>query len=238
VASSAAQRAVENATSAANQSASVSALAHAAHDELQRIIASTHAVSEEIRAQRSRDAKIRELSQDTLARMRSGAGALDNLSSAVDSSAGELHALSGASEEIRSFVTLVRNMARQSKLLALNAAMEAARETPAAQVPLHIRNAPTRLMKELGYHEGYQYAHSVPEAYIPQEYLPEELRGRTFYEPGPFGFEKEVAKRLQWWADLKAKVSTPPSPPGDKSERGQDQVSSATGSPEEEKEKE
>ncbi|HEY0476322.1 MAG TPA: replication-associated recombination protein A [Kofleriaceae bacterium] len=99
----------------------------------------------------------------------------------------------------------------------LNAAMEAARETPAAQVPMHIRNAPTRLMKDLGYHEGYQYAHSVPEAYIPQEYLPEELRGSVFYEPGPFGFEKEVAKRLQWWADLKAKVSTQPSPSGDKS---------------------
>ncbi len=113
----------------------------------------------------------------------------------------------------------------------LNAAMEAARETPAAQVPLHIRNAPTRLMKELGYHEGYQYAHSVPEAYIPQEYLPEELRGRTFYEPGPFGFEKEVAKRLQWWADLKAKVSTPASPPGDKKERGPDHVSQAKASP-------
>ena len=109
--------------------------------------------------------------------------------------------------------------------------MEAARETPAAQVPLHIRNAPTRLMKELGYHEGYQYAHSVPEAYIPQEYLPEELRGRTFYEPGPFGFEKEVAKRLQWWADLKAKVSTPPSPEGDKTQRGPDHVSQAKASP-------
>ncbi|MFL5482654.1 MAG: replication-associated recombination protein A [Gemmatimonadaceae bacterium] len=112
----------------------------------------------------------------------------------------------------------------------LNAAMEAARETPAAQVPMHIRNAPTRLMKELGYHEGYQYAHSVPEAYIPQEYLPEELRGRIFYEPGPFGFEKEVAKRLQWWADLKAKVSTPASPEGDKSQRGADNVSSAKAS--------
>jgi hypothetical protein len=71
-------------------------------------------------------------------------------------------------------------------------------------------------MKDLGYHEGYQYAHSVPEAYIPQEYLPEELRGSVFYEPGPFGFEKEVAKRLQWWADLKAKVSTPASTEGDK----------------------
>ncbi len=99
----------------------------------------------------------------------------------------------------------------------LTAALEAARESPAAPVPMHIRNAPTKLMKDLGYHEGYQYAHSVPEAYIPQEYLPEELRGSVFYEPGPFGFEKEVAKRLAWWADLKAKVSGQPSPQGDKS---------------------
>jgi putative ATPase len=83
-------------------------------------------------------------------------------------------------------------------------------------------------MKDLGYHAGYQYAHSVPEAYIPQEYLPEELRGSVFYEPGPFGFEKEVAKRLAWWADLKAKVSTTPSPAGDKSVSGPNQVSSAT----------
>ena len=57
-----------------------------------------------------------------------------------------------------------------------SAALEAAREHPAGPVPLHIRNAPTKLMKELGYHEGYQYAHDVPEAYIPQEYLPERLR--------------------------------------------------------------
>src|SRR5258706_2226135 len=121
---------------------------------------------------------------------------------------------------------------------ALSAALEAARESPAAQVPMHILNAPTPLMRELGYHEGYQYAHSVPEAYIPQEYLPEELRGSVFYEPGPFGFEKEVAKRLQWWADLKAKVSTPPSPPGDKSGSGPNNVSSAKASPDERKEKE
>ncbi len=98
----------------------------------------------------------------------------------------------------------------------LSAALDAARDTPAAPVPFHIRNAPTKLMKELGYHEGYQYAHSVPEAYIPQEYLPEELRGSVFYEPGPFGFEREVAKRLAWWADLKAKVSSDASPQGDK----------------------
>jgi putative ATPase len=87
--------------------------------------------------------------------------------------------------------------------VALGAAMEAAGRTPAAGVPLHIRNAPTSLMKELGYHAGYKYAHEVPEAYIPQEYLPEQLRGETFYRPGSFGFEKEIAKRLAWWNELK-----------------------------------
>lgn len=86
---------------------------------------------------------------------------------------------------------------------ALSAAMAAARETPAEPVPMHIRNAPTQLMKELGYHEGYQYAHDVPEAYIPQEYLPEKLRGTEFYQPGPFGFEKEIAKRMEWWGKIR-----------------------------------
>jgi putative ATPase len=103
-----------------------------------------------------------------------------------------------------------------SSYRALNAALEAAREHPAAQVPLHIRNAPTQLMKELGYHEGYQYAHAVPEAYIPQEYLPAPLAGATFYEPGPFGFEKEIARRLAWWEELRARArgtETPGSKP-------------------------
>jgi putative ATPase len=87
---------------------------------------------------------------------------------------------------------------------ALGAAMEAARETPAAPVPLHIRNAPTPLMKELGYHRGYRYAHDSPDAYLPQEYLPDELRGATFYTPGTFGHEKKIAERLEWWAKLKS----------------------------------
>jgi len=93
-----------------------------------------------------------------------------------------------------------------SSKVALDAAMTAAQEHPAAQVPLHVRNAPTKLMKELGYHEGYQYAHAVPEAYIPQEYLPEALAGSAFYTPGPFGFEKEIAKRLAWWEELRTKA--------------------------------
>jgi putative ATPase len=81
--------------------------------------------------------------------------------------------------------------------------MEAARNTPAAPVPLHIRNAPTGLMKELGYGAGYQYAHDAPTGYIPQEYLPEELRGQALYEPGPFGYEKKIRERLEWWEKQK-----------------------------------
>jgi putative ATPase len=94
-----------------------------------------------------------------------------------------------------------------SSKVALSAAINAAREHPAEGVPLHIRNAPTGLMKELGYGVGYQYAHDAPEAYIPQEYLPESLRGSRFYEPGPFGFEKEIAKRLAWWEELRRRAS-------------------------------
>jgi putative ATPase len=91
-----------------------------------------------------------------------------------------------------------------SSKTALGAAMEAAADTPAAPVPLHIRNAPTPLMKELGYNRGYRYAHDSPDAYISQEYLPDVLRGRTFYTPGTFGHEKKIAERLEWWARLKA----------------------------------
>ena len=97
---------------------------------------------------------------------------------------------------------------------ALSAALAAARETPAEGVPMHIRNAPTALMKELGYHKGYQYAHDAEDAYIPQEYLPDKLKGTVLYEPGRFGFEKEISKRLAWWAELKSKSANDDSSSG------------------------
>jgi putative ATPase len=97
-----------------------------------------------------------------------------------------------------------------STKVALHEALAAARETPAAPVPMHIRNAPTRLMKELGYHAGYRYAHDEPGAYAPQEYLPDALRGANFYQPGEFGFEKKVAERLAWWAARKAEADADP----------------------------
>lgn len=92
---------------------------------------------------------------------------------------------------------------------AWKAALKLARESPAAPVPHHLRNAPTKLMKELGYGEGYQYAHSVPEAYIPQDYMPPELEGASLYEPGGFGHEREIAKRLEWWSALRARLEAP-----------------------------
>jgi putative ATPase len=97
-----------------------------------------------------------------------------------------------------------------SSKAALDAALNAARESPAAGVPLHIRNAPTALMKDLGYHAGYQYAHDSAEGFIPQEYLPDELRGAEYYVPGPFGFEKEIAKRLAWWQTLRDRAGGRP----------------------------
>jgi putative ATPase len=90
---------------------------------------------------------------------------------------------------------------------ALSAAIDAARRTPSEPVPLHIRNAPTSLMKELGYGHGYQYAHDAAEAYIPQEYLPAALGGQMLYEPGSFGFEREISKRLAWWKELRGKAT-------------------------------
>ena len=80
-------------------------------------------------------------------------------------------------------------------------ARQAARETPAAPVPLHIRNAPTDLMKELGYSAGYRYDPDEEDGVADQRYLPEGLEEARFYEPGRYGFERTVAERLRWWAE-------------------------------------
>ena len=86
---------------------------------------------------------------------------------------------------------------------AFGRATDAAAEHPTAPVPLHIRNAPTKLMEELGYGAGYKYAHAYADAYVPQDYLPEALRGAKWYEPTDFGYEKTVKERMEWWQKLK-----------------------------------
>lgn len=90
---------------------------------------------------------------------------------------------------------------------AFGAATAAANEYPAEAVPLHIRNAPTGLMKELGYGDGYRYAHDFAGAYADQEYLPEPLRGAQWYDPAEAGYEKTVRERIEWWQCLKREAS-------------------------------
>ena len=93
-----------------------------------------------------------------------------------------------------------------SAYTAFGDAMAAAEAHPAEPVPLHIRQAPTPLLKELGYGQGYKYAFDSPDAYLPQEYLPESLRGRAWYQPSDFGYEKTVKERMAWWLELKKKA--------------------------------
>jgi putative ATPase len=75
----------------------------------------------------------------------------------------------------------------------------------AEPVPLHLRNAPTRLMKDLDYGKGYKYAHDEQEGVAGMDCLPERLRGRRFYQPTERGFEKEIKRRLDGWEAIKKK---------------------------------
>jgi putative ATPase len=95
---------------------------------------------------------------------------------------------------------------------AFGEAQAAADAHPAEPVPLPIRTAPTPLMKELGYGQGYQYAFNSENAYLPQEYLPEVLRGAAWYQPGEFGYEKTVKERMEWWKKLKREAPAPDPP--------------------------
>ncbi len=84
--------------------------------------------------------------------------------------------------------------------------METIRQTGSLPVPLHIRNAPTGLMKKLGYGRNYRYAHDFEDAYTPQAYLPEGLEGKMFYRPTERGYEKTVGQRLARWREIKARA--------------------------------
>ena len=86
---------------------------------------------------------------------------------------------------------------------ALNAARRAVEESPAEPVPAALRNAPTRLMREMGYGEGYVYAHDTVEGVGGLDCLPDGLRGRRFYRPRDSGMESEMARRLERFRDLR-----------------------------------
>jgi putative ATPase len=86
---------------------------------------------------------------------------------------------------------------------AFGEAQKAARETGSLAPPKHILNAPTNLMKDLGYGAGYAYDHNAPDAFSGQDYFPEAMGRRQFYRPAERGFEREIQKRLDYWAKLR-----------------------------------
>ena len=81
--------------------------------------------------------------------------------------------------------------------MAINAAMEVAKNTQTAAVPLYLRNAPTKLMADLGYKDGYKYAHDFPGHFVDLEFMPEELVGHKFYEPADNKQEDVLRARLE-----------------------------------------
>ena len=82
-------------------------------------------------------------------------------------------------------------------------AARAAKETGSLMPPKHILNAPTRLMKDLGYGDGYDYDHDAPDAFSGQDYFPEDMERQRFYTPADRGFEREIKKRLAYWNKLR-----------------------------------
>ncbi len=88
---------------------------------------------------------------------------------------------------------------------AIGEAQKEVRQSGALPVPHHLRNAPTGLMKDLGYGKDYQYAHNHADSIVTQEHLPEALCGREFYCPKDSGYEKTIRERLDWWATQRIK---------------------------------
>lgn len=86
---------------------------------------------------------------------------------------------------------------------AFKAATQAAKQNGSLLPPKHILNAPTKLMRTEGYGDGYHYDHDEPDAFSGQNYFPEKMGRQTFYDPPERGFEREIRKRLDWWAKLR-----------------------------------
>ena len=115
----------------------------------------------------------------------------------------------GMPEASTALTQLTVYLATAPKSNATEVAYFAARDDAIAtghhKVPLHIRNAPTKLMKDIGYGSGYRYSHAFPNNYSYQKYFPDTMEEKTYYTPSAYGFEKEIQKRLEWWESLKRK---------------------------------
>ncbi len=99
-------------------------------------------------------------------------------------------------------IFLASSAKSNSAYIAINMAIDEIRENGVGSVPLHLRNAPTKLMKDLNYGKDYNYSHDNPGNFSKQEYMPENLIGKVFYTPGDSKRENEIEQRLKnWWGD-------------------------------------
>jgi putative ATPase len=94
-------------------------------------------------------------------------------------------------------IYLASSAKSNASYMAISDALNSVKETGDLPVPLHIRNAPTRLMKNMDYSKGYEYSHDYEKNFSPQEYLPSEISGKSFYDPGKNAREEEIRKHLR-----------------------------------------
>ena len=134
-------------------------------------------------------------------------GEADPLSLLIATAAKEAYDFLGSPEGEIGLAQTVVHLATAPKsnavYKALGAARKAARDTGSLAPPPHIRNAPTKLMRSLGYGEGYAYDHDAPEGFSGQDYFPEGLERRVFYTPKGEGAEAKIKARLERWAELR-----------------------------------
>jgi putative ATPase len=134
-------------------------------------------------------------------------GAADPLALVVANAAKDAYDFLGSPEGELALAQATVHLAAAPKsnsvYVAFGAAMKAARETGSLMPPAHIRNAPTRLMKELGYGKGYAYDHDAEAGFSGQNYFPDGMERRSFYQPRGEGSEARVRERLERWAQLR-----------------------------------
>jgi putative ATPase len=135
-------------------------------------------------------------------------GEADPMSLVLANAAKDTYDFLGSPEGEIALAQLVVHLAAAPKsnavYTAFNQAMKAARETGSLMPPRHILNAPTRMMKDLGYGKGYAYDHDVEGGFSGQDYFPEEMGRRTFYQPRESGNEARIKERLERWAAMRA----------------------------------
>jgi putative ATPase len=137
-------------------------------------------------------------------------GEADPLSILIANAAKDTYDFLGSPEGELALAQAVVHLATAPKSVgvyeAFKAAKRAAHETGSLMPPAHIRNAPTRLMKELGYGKGYQYDPSTPEGFSGANFFPDGMERRTFYKPKGEGHEEKVRARLERWAEMRARL--------------------------------